>query len=84
MHDLCMLVGFIDGGAETIGYAAAVDIVVAEFDRVRICSVGHDALSKMLVEGRNGAIIFRGIGVSQLIKLSASGTKESRAMWLVV
>ena len=59
-----MLVGFKDGGVETIGYVAAVGITTAQFDRVRICSVGHDALSKMLVEGRNGVVIFRGIGVS--------------------
>ena len=29
---------------------------------MRICSVGHDALSKMLVEGRNGREICRGTG----------------------
>jgi len=79
-----MLAGFKDGGVETIGYVAAVGITIAQFDRVRICSVGPDALSKMLVEGRNGVVIFRGIGVPQLIKPPASGTKESRAMWLVV
>ena len=48
MHNLCIFVGFIDGGVETIGYDAAVGITVAEFDGVRICSLGHDALSKIL------------------------------------
>ena len=44
--------------------------------------MGHDALLKMLVEGRNGAVIFRGIGV--VYKLSVSRDEESGAMWLVV
>ena len=58
-----MLVGFIDCGGvvETVCYVAAVGIAVAEFDRVRICTVGHDALAKMVVEGRKGTAICRGI-----------------------
>ena len=59
MHNLCILVGFIDSGAvKTIRYDAAVGIAVTKFHRVRICSVGHDALSKMLIEGRKGREIF--------------------------
>jgi len=54
MHNLCILVRFIDGGVETVCYDATVGIAVTEFDGVRICSVGHDALSKILIQGRNG------------------------------
>ena len=58
-----MLVGFIDSGGvvETVCYVAVVGIAVAEFDRVRICTVGHDTLAKIEVEGRNGTAIFKGI-----------------------
>jgi len=60
-----MLIGFIDGSVsvETIGYNAAVGIAVAEFEGVRICSVGHDDLFKILVGGSNGEAIFWGVGV---------------------
>ena len=78
MHNLCMLVGSIDGGVETICDVAAVGIAVAEGHGVRICSVGHDALSKMLVYGRNDTDIFRGIGV--VYKVSVSKAEESEAM----
>ena len=60
-----MLVGFIDGGVcvERIYYIARVGTSVPDFDRDRICNVGHGALFRMLVEGRNGAVVFKGIGV---------------------
>ena len=32
MHNLCILIGFIDGGIETVCYVAAVGIAVADFD----------------------------------------------------
>ena len=77
-----MPVGFIDGSVETICYDAAVGIAVAEFEGVGICSVGHDTLSKMFVEGRNDREILKGIGVVD--KVSVSRVGESGAMWLVV
>ena len=77
-----MIVGFVDGGVETICYDAAVGIAVTEFDGVRTCSVGHDAQSKMIVEDRNDREIFKEIGVFD--RVSVSRAEESGAMWLVV
>ena len=60
-----MFVGFIDGGVcvETICYIAGVGIAAADSDRDRIRNVGHDVLLKILVEGRNDSVAFKGIGV---------------------
>jgi len=55
--NLGILVGIIEVGVETIPYVATVGIVVAEVDRVHIGSVGHDALFKILAEGRSCAAI---------------------------
>jgi len=50
---------------------------------VRICSVGHDDLFKILVEGSNGAAIFWVSG--WFIKRSVSGAEEkSGVMRLLV
>jgi len=61
-HNLRILVGFIDGsvvvGVVTIIYGRAVNIAVAVCNYVcvcvRVCSLGHDALSKISVVSRNG------------------------------
>ena len=44
--------------------------------------MGHDTLSKMFVESRNGREIFKGIGVVD--KVSTSRGEEIGVMWLVV
>jgi len=49
MHDLCIFVGVIDGGVETIGNVAAVGIAITECDSVCACSLSHNAGSKMSV-----------------------------------
>ena len=49
---------------------------------MRIHSAGHDALYKILVEGRNGREILESIGVVD--KISVSKAEESGAMWLAV
>jgi len=49
MHNLCILVGVIDGGVDTIVYVTAVSISIAEGDCVCACSLGHDAWSEISV-----------------------------------
>ena len=46
--NLCIHVGLIDGGGGRViaPYCVAVDIVVADADRLYVCSLGHDALRK--------------------------------------
>ena len=56
--NLGILVGIIEVGVETIPCVATVGIVVAEVDRVHIGSVGHDALFKILAQGRSCAAIW--------------------------
>jgi len=46
MQNLCILVGVIDGGVDTIVYVAAVDIAIAQCDPVCICCLGHDAVCR--------------------------------------
>ena len=59
MHNLCILAGLIDGGIVTPDCVAAVGIAVAEVDRLRKCSLGHDAMSKIFVVCRNGRRVWR-------------------------
>ena len=56
MHDLCILVGGVDGGVVAPCYIVAVGTVVAECGRLCMYRLGHDVLSDMLVECRNGTI----------------------------
>lgn len=42
-HNLCILVGVINGDVETIFYIATVGIAVAEDDHVCTRSLGHDS-----------------------------------------
>ena len=51
MHNLRVLVGFINGAVETTDYIAAVGMV----DRSYMYILGHVVLSKMLAECKNGA-----------------------------
>ena len=50
---MAILVGLIDGGIEASCYVAGVNIAIAEFNQVCICSRGHGARSKILVVYRN-------------------------------
>jgi len=51
---------------------ATVDIAAAEFDRVRICGMGHDARSKILVVCRDDREIRRvNGGLQNLLVASA-------------
>ena len=51
MHNLRVLVGFINGAVETADDVAAVGIA----NRLYMYILGHGVLSKMLVECRNGS-----------------------------
>ena len=56
IHDACILVGLIDGGTGGVVapyWVVAVGIVVAEANRLYVCCLGHDALSKISVVCRN-------------------------------
>jgi len=46
-HYLCILLGLIDDGVETIVYVAAVNTAITELDRESICNLGHDVRAKM-------------------------------------
>ncbi|RPA91315.1 hypothetical protein L873DRAFT_318392 [Choiromyces venosus 120613-1] len=52
MHNLCNLVRHIEGFVETPCYVSAVGIAVPHIERLNICSIVHDALSRRLVECR--------------------------------
>jgi len=59
MHNPCILVGVIDGCVDAIVYIATVCIAIAESDCVCVCSLGHNARSKISVAGRNGREIWK-------------------------
>jgi len=48
-HDLCIFVGVINSGVDTIVYVTAVVIAVAECDIAYTSSPGHDAWYKISV-----------------------------------
>lgn len=59
MPNLCTLLGLIDSGVEATCYVITVGVTVIKCDRVRIFSLGHDALSNMSVVWRTGREIWR-------------------------
>jgi len=60
---------------ETTGYVSAVGIVVADTDRMYVGSMGHNILSKVLVECGNGRGIWRvNGGLSRLPEMSRRKT----------
>ena len=63
-------------------YIGNIGIAIADVDRLCVWKLGHDILSKMFVEGRNGAVICSGIG--GVDRLSVSRAEESGVVWLVV
>jgi len=67
---------------ETTGYVSAVGIVVADTDRMYVGSMGHNILSKVLVECGNGRGIWRVDG--GLSRLPGDELKKNGAMWLVL
>jgi len=56
---------------------ASVYIVIAVFDRFKACTLGHDALPKVLVKGRSGSEICRGISEA-LQNCGRTGGKEGQ------
>ena len=56
MHDICILVGGVNGRVVAPYCVIAVGIVVSECGRLEVSRLGHDILSEMLVECRNGTI----------------------------
>jgi len=57
MQDLCILVRDGDGGVVAPYCAVVVGIVVAEFNPLFMCRLGHDFLSELVVECRNSTIL---------------------------
>jgi len=80
-RNLRILIGFVYRLVVAPYCVAAVGIVVAEFDRLKVCTLGHDALSKMLVKCRKGTAVCKGIrGVYEMVGRAG----EKGAMWLVL
>ena len=77
-HNLCIPVRSINGLVACSGC-----IVVAEFDRLRTCSLSHDALSDLLVECRNSMEV-RGVGLEGggIQNFLSARLKKSGVMWL--
>ena len=72
MHNLSILAGLIDGGGGIVApyCIARVVIVIAKVDHLCKCSLGHDALPKILAGCRNSRgvwrinrVVWRGVNV---------------------
>ena len=82
MHNLRILVRFINGRVVAPYCDAAVGIVVAE--RLCMCALGHDALSKMLVERKNGIVICMIELLGSLQDFLWAERGKSGVVWLVL
>jgi len=75
MHNLCVLVGFINGVVETTYYVATVGIAVTHVGSC-LYILGHDVRSKVVVEYRNGTAICRVIGEFARLPVGRAGERR--------